>query len=390
MSGEYVVNPILVQGYHPDIPHVQDNIRLLKDSDDEAINQAFIQRVENQRQLGPDPQRYFDLSHPEDLTLLSPHRLAELKIAHSVSTNIDAMPYFLAETALTDLRMYEDLRCKLWGKMALLRVEEGLTWRAAEVMHVIKQSLKDVTYPKDGKTYVVLPGIKSPVPIAGWWLDAQEPGEDGASEKQSIPDIPSCETYMSATIYDQSYYGDSLVRIVPWSMEDREVAAMRMLQFSNMLPTFRNASSVIVAQNGDIKKIRTWINSGNNTELADILHSHKVDGKVSKLTERYSKDKRQYYAERYRQLPQVIRNVYTSPNQPGGSTQERFTRFLTDPYTAFPINEHHKPQDGTSVTILRETFENIREIKDVRGGMMMGTFKDASGNIFGIIDNPIA
>lgn len=28
------------------------------------------------------------------------------------------------------------------------------------------------------------------------------------------------------------------------------------------------------------------------------------------------------------------------------------------------------------------------EIKDVGGGMMMGTFKDPSGNIFGIIDNP--
>lgn len=29
-------------------------------------------------------------------------------------------------------------------------------------------------------------------------------------------------------------------------------------------------------------------------------------------------------------------------------------------------------------------------IKDVGGGMMMGTFKDPSGNIFGIIDNPSA
>ena len=31
-----------------------------------------------------------------------------------------------------------------------------------------------------------------------------------------------------------------------------------------------------------------------------------------------------------------------------------------------------------------------RELKDVGGGMMMGTFKDPSGNIFGIIDNPNA
>ncbi len=30
------------------------------------------------------------------------------------------------------------------------------------------------------------------------------------------------------------------------------------------------------------------------------------------------------------------------------------------------------------------------EIKDVGGGMMLGTFKDLSGNIFGIIDNPTA
>lgn len=30
------------------------------------------------------------------------------------------------------------------------------------------------------------------------------------------------------------------------------------------------------------------------------------------------------------------------------------------------------------------------EMKDVGGGMMLGTFKDPSGNIFGIIDNPNA
>ncbi len=30
------------------------------------------------------------------------------------------------------------------------------------------------------------------------------------------------------------------------------------------------------------------------------------------------------------------------------------------------------------------------ELRDVGGGMMMGTFKDLSGNIFGIIDNPNA
>ncbi len=28
------------------------------------------------------------------------------------------------------------------------------------------------------------------------------------------------------------------------------------------------------------------------------------------------------------------------------------------------------------------------EARDVGGGMMMGTFKDTSGNIFGVIDNP--
>jgi predicted enzyme related to lactoylglutathione lyase len=31
-----------------------------------------------------------------------------------------------------------------------------------------------------------------------------------------------------------------------------------------------------------------------------------------------------------------------------------------------------------------------REARDVGGGMMMATFKDPSGNIFGIIDNPAA
>ncbi len=40
--------------------------------------------------------------------------------------------------------------------------------------------------------------------------------------------------------------------------------------------------------------------------------------------------------------------------------------------------------------LLADGATTVGAIKDVGGGMMMGTFKDPGGNIFGIIDNPNA
>ena len=49
-----------------------------------------------------------------------------------------------------------------------------------------------------------------------------------------------------------------------------------------------------------------------------------------------------------------------------------------------PLSDDGRPASSRTIDAGAEALHGI---KDVGGGMMMATFKDASGNIFGIIDN---
>jgi len=49
---------------------------------------------------------------------------------------------------------------------------------------------------------------------------------------------------------------------------------------------------------------------------------------------------------------------------------------------------HVKNTEEAAKQFIADGATVFAEVKDVGGGMMMGTFKDPSGNIFGIIDIP--
>jgi predicted enzyme related to lactoylglutathione lyase len=55
----------------------------------------------------------------------------------------------------------------------------------------------------------------------------------------------------------------------------------------------------------------------------------------------------------------------------------------------YPIAYWHvKDVNEATQKLLSDGATVFKEVKDVGGGMLMGTFKDKSGNIFGIIDMP--
>ncbi|MDB5176234.1 MAG: glyoxalase [Candidatus Saccharibacteria bacterium] len=57
----------------------------------------------------------------------------------------------------------------------------------------------------------------------------------------------------------------------------------------------------------------------------------------------------------------------------------------------YPVSYWHVTDAKTAVEELVAGGVVVHsDLKDVGGGMMMATFKDASGNIFGIIDDPDA
>ncbi len=54
----------------------------------------------------------------------------------------------------------------------------------------------------------------------------------------------------------------------------------------------------------------------------------------------------------------------------------------------YPVSYWHvSDAKAAAAKLIADGVEVHGEIKDVGGGMMMGTFKDSSGNIFGIIDS---
>lgn len=359
MSETVVINPILVQAYHPDIPLAPDNARLSDHVFDATAQEAFEQRLANQSRQGANPGGYVDLSRPDDLTRLAPEHHGAYEIARMMADRTPgAVPYFLAETALHHDRLYEDLQPRYLGGTALLRVEEGLTWRAFETRRELERRL--ATRSEMGKTYVQLPGFDSPVATAGWWRDVSEPDPIKRAE-QSIAEIPSCEVFMSREIEDQAVYADggSVVRIVPSSMEDREATAVRILNFLGTYPAMRSLSSIIVSPGGDIKKIRHWGDEQMPSDISELIGPMRTNDQVKRLTSTFSNRARGLYAQTFKGLPADVRRHMTSPNDRRGSIGERLGRFQALPYPMYPIAEMIRPSAGMTAGALYELMEGL-------------------------------
>lgn len=365
MSETIVINPILVQAYHPDIPPAPDNVRLSDHVFDATAQEAFEQRLANQSRQGANPGGYVDLSRPDVLTTLAPEHHAAYEIARmAADATPGSVPYFLAETALHHDRLYEDLWPRYLGGNALLRVEEGLTWRAFETRRELERRL--ATRSEMGKTYVQLPGFDSPVATAGWWRDVSEPDPIKRAE-QSITEIPSCEVFMSCEIEDQAEYADggSVVRIVPSSMEDREATAVRILNFLGTYPAMHSLSSIIVNPGGDIKKIRHWDDRQMPSDLSELIGPMRTNDQVKRLTSTFSNKSSNLYADAFKSLPRDVRRHMTSPNDRKGSVSERLGKFQVLPYPMYPIVEMIRPTPGMTAHALRQLMEGLGGVEDI-------------------------
>lgn len=361
MSAEsIVVNPILVQGYHPD-PCARNALGAVTPEAHPAAWEAVSERMRQQAHVGGRVDRYFDLANPTTQRYLRPSHLSDLRIARLSETAIGStsMLYLLAETAVMcdDNNTFADLWCTdtETNKLALLRIEEGLTGQANEIgVNAINHATEIVS--ENGKTVVRLPGHRSKVPVKGWWVD----NADGS--RRFLDSVPSCETFMSAVILDQAQYGDCVVRVVPAGMEDREVAAYRMLALAGHVFENRSMVAIISSPNGDIKKVRRWGGLGTPEPISELVKEHRVDAKAASVASSISTLQRKQYRTEYDelQLSCAERSVFKSPNTEGLTAQERLRQFLDGPYSSYPLLEitHPNPQDIVDVLALVRELSN--------------------------------
>ena len=339
MSAEqYVINPILVQAYDADATIVQD---LQPTPAKSTLWNEMRERIAGQIEAGPSETRYFTPAQPDTINKLSDSRRHDVAIGYELARAMggNAVPYYLSETALAVPRFGNNYLLSVTDAShpehnALLRTEEGLTDVAADIAEqVARQALR--LQVNDGKTYATLPEHKSAVAVAGWWTFYS----DGS--KRLLPDIPSCEMFMAATTLDQAHHGDTVVRIVPYGMEDREVATHRIL---GLLGRSVNAYSIVTAPSGDIKKVRRWGDTQHTTpEIQHLYESMRVDGLAAKTANFLSKQAR----EKYRRTNRHLSGIY-SPNRQR-TLDESLDALYSEPYESLKLYERFKPKDPEDI-----------------------------------------
>ena len=289
---EYIVNPILVQAYSKNVVGIVEAPRV-QSAPDSKLWEDMHERIAAQIDTGPKEGRYFIPDEARSITTLSEQNRHDLDVSLALLQRMGntATAYHLSETALAIPAHHDTYLFSVPNDFGfphdfLLRTEEGMTDEAARIRTEVSRHAL-TTYAENGKQYTRLPEIASPIPVAGWWI-AQ------GDTKKLLEDVPSCEMFMAATTLDQATFAEEVVRIVPYGMEDREVAVHRVLQ---QVGTPVNARSLIIAPNGDIKRVRKWGEPRPEVpEIRDLYETMRVDGLAAKTANAISKNVRRVHS----------------------------------------------------------------------------------------------
>ena len=381
MSAEqHVINPILVQAYDADATVVQDAQAISARS---TLWGQMHERITGQIEAGPSEARYFTPARPDTINKLSDSRRHDVVIGYELARALgsNAVPYYLSETALAVPRYGNNYLLSVTDashseRNTLLRTEEGLTDLATDIAEQVAQRALRLRV-NDGKTYAAIPGHKSDVSIAGWWTFYP----DGS--KRLLPDIPSCEMFMAATTLDQAHHGDTVVRIVPYGMEDREVATHRILR---LLGRTVNAYSIITAPSGDIKKIRRWGDIGHTTpEVQHLYESMRVDGLAARTANLLSKQAH----DKYKLANQHLNTTY-SPNRQRGLT-EALDALCSEPYESLKLYERFNPKKSEDIlSPLMQLYAHLEEHSSRTAPGLLSIQHTPGKNTNSIIDSHVS
>ncbi len=353
---DYVVNPVMVDVYRQDGFSERPNLHLSEPVAARPEVSAALSRIVGLKvEAGVQKHRTLDVSEEDNWSALTTDRSDALDIAKEFTTVApDSRLYALGEIAVMSDDLYTARGDLLFGQDLAVRVEEGLTFEADEMVAGFLAATGAPVIDSGRERFTVAPGTTRKIQITGYENNRFDPE---GREREFLRDIPSCEAYMAVTARDQMNFGDHVVRVAPSTMFDREVAASRFLQHTMPKDKITPVTSILVNPSGDIKRLLSWF-GGDTAEISRLIGHRKANSKVSKLVEQFSNSRASAYAKQYKQATESglsDRLPYSPSNSRIAKTAtERAADFVQAPFKSLSIIEAFKISENTQPTVLQQ------------------------------------
>lgn len=245
----------------------------------------------------------------------------------------------------------------------LVRLEESLAVKAERLVEDIKaqhgKAQAGIYSVKDDLLVVTRGRNEKTIPLHGYSFNRS--GGVSALPSEYLPHLPSCEAFIAATVLDQTELSSAVVRVVPYWMRDREVAARDLLRSigHNDLPVL----SVIAGDSGDVEKVLPWSND-LPSQLEDAkTHikeraAHQISKQVTKaIHDRVYGQHRELYRTFNR--PELDSNISPSSLLDYPYLSQRAHEFLSRTLVAAPLYETGAIKNDSIRTIFGDVLTLI-------------------------------
>lgn len=216
-----------------------------------ALN-ACKQAVSLKEAAGTKLDRAIDLAHLDQTQHLTADRQPTLAMTRELSRLASKSGVRVGWHVLADVHDSRARGLSLYAMPALkgkeanvtfLRLEEALVLPAERVAQSVSAALATGMRPKSNRQLT----------LHGYRFNRNQSMEQPVID---MPEMPSCAAFMAATILEQTSLSPAVVRVLPYWMKDREMAARETLRLAGHadLPVI----SAIVGESGDLEKIIRW------------------------------------------------------------------------------------------------------------------------------------
>jgi len=339
---------------------------------DEHFALAACQRaVELKSVAGTPEDRTFDpASHTFDEHQLSTKRQGTFMLSQDLAKAADKQRLKVTWYGLADVSSFMSHENRLtsiaFAKQAepkseiTIRLEESLAVRAEKLIgHLHQTATTEGTHHSitDGKLIVPRQGSKlKQIPLHGYEFNRSGNNLNQASE--SLPHLPSCEVFIATTVLDQIGIAPCVVRVVPYWMKDRELAAKEILQYAghSNLPVL----SVVAGESGDVERMIAWSDTlpKDLDRMKPIIQARMAHRTSTKVAKQVHDEVYKYHRSLYEiyNHPELDSNITPISIMENPYLSQRVHEFLSRTLVAAPLYERSKIQSGQQAEVLQDVL----------------------------------
>lgn len=285
------------------------------------------------------------------------HGLADVSNFVALGISPDTVPVVRSDTEKTEYAV---------------RLEESLSVNAEKLIREMKAKGQspDGQLVVEDDNLVIKRGDKAvrKVPLHGYRFNRSGTHDD--IEPEFIPGMPSCEAFIGATVLEQVGMQPAVVRVIPYWMKDREIAARDMLRLAGY--TDMPVISVVASAHGDIEKTLPWTKNlpAAIASIKPVLverTAHRVSAQVTKrIHDQVSSRQRQMYEQYCR--PELASNLPPSALSQFDLISARAHEFLSRTLPGATLYEAHKVQAAGT----EKAYSDIRMLSEIFGRNYQG------------------